>query len=390
MVSGWEESAELKLYIHPGASVREAQAGWTSVDVRGGQNLTGVEDAAFADMNVDGNPDAIVSATEGEGARGNRRIRIHRWDSSKPVSDPDSWQGSVVFRDEPGERFMKVRTAQLDGKNGADIVAASRDLFENEQNPGEVTTKGGIFLYTSPPLARISDTTAWNRQRLADVHKGKSIELLDMDSDQDTDILYSGAKNVLWLENPGDAGAGHEWKSHWIGIGSDLTLCDVDGDGVQDIVATASRKEYPVVARWFQGVKEMNNRNRSWQPRDIRIEPELPIRFYQSGQFSLKSIACGHFRQQATSSDPPDIVITASGSGFGIFMVVAPPGYEVDSDVPWAAVPVTDYSWIMKYDNILSIDMDSDGDMDLVTTEENEGLLLQGAGVLWYENKSCQ
>ena len=131
-------------------------------------------------------------------------------------------------------------------------------------------------------------------------------------------------------------------------------------------------------------------RAKAVEQRGIRIEPELPVRFYQSGRFSLKSIACGHFRPQTISSGPPDIVITASGSGFGVFMVVAPQGYAGDSDVPWAAVPVTDYSWIMKYDNILSIDMDSDGDMYLVTTEENEGLLLQGAGVLWYENKSCQ
>ena len=100
VVTGWEESAELKLYIHPGASVGESQAGWTSIDVSGGPNLAGVEDAAFADLNLDGNLDAIVSATEGEGAGRNRRTRIHLWDGSARLSDPGSWQGSVVFLDE--------------------------------------------------------------------------------------------------------------------------------------------------------------------------------------------------------------------------------------------------------------------------------------------------
>jgi hypothetical protein len=44
----------------------------------------------------------------------------------------------------------------------------------------------------------------------------------------------------------------------------------------------------------------------------------------------------------------------------------------------------------MKYDNIIAADMDLDGDTDLVTSEENEGLLLRGAGVLWYENQNCR
>ncbi|NND67044.1 MAG: hypothetical protein HKN19_05595, partial [Halioglobus sp.] len=39
--------------------------------------------------------------------------------------------------------------------------------------------------------------------------------------------------------------------------------------------------------------------------------------------------------------------------------------------------------------NILPADIDGDGDTDLVTSEENEGWLLRGAGVLWYENTSC-
>lgn len=390
VVSGWEESAELKVYLHPGAAVGQPGATWINVDVRGGQDMSHIEDAAFADFDDDGRADAVVSATEGVGADGNRRIRIHRWDTTRPVDDPGGWHGSVVFRDLPNERFMKVRVAQLDGRDGADIVAASADLHENPQDSGEVTTAGGIFLYTSPPLPQISNTADWQRKRLADVPKGKSIELLDMDADQDIDILYSGARNVLWLENPGSANASGEWESHWIGSASDLALCDVDGDGVQDIVATASKKEYPIVARWFAGIRDKTVRLRRWEQHEIRIEPGLPFNIYHWDNFSLKSIACGHFRQHANASGPEDIAITTSGSGYGIFLVVAPENFTRDSNAPWTAVPITPYNWIMKYDNIIPADLDSDGDLDLVTTEENEGWLLQGAGVLWYENKSCE
>ena len=38
----------------------------------------------------------------------------------------------------------------------------------------------------------------------------------------------------------------------------------------------------------------------------------------------------------------------------------------------------------------LAEDIDNDGDLDLVTTEENTGWLARGAGVLWYENRPAR
>ena len=70
--------------------------------------------------------------------------------------------------------------------------------------------------------------------------------------------------------------------------------------------------------------------------------------------------------------------------------MVAPAEFAQYDSVPWTAVPITPYNRIMKYDKILPVDVDSDGDTDLVISEENEGLLLQGAGVLGYENGSCE
>jgi FG-GAP-like repeat len=80
VVSGWEESAELKLYLHPCPAISQSGTRWASVDVSGGEPMVGIEDAAFADLDGDGKPEAIVSATEGEGDDVNRRIRVHRRD----------------------------------------------------------------------------------------------------------------------------------------------------------------------------------------------------------------------------------------------------------------------------------------------------------------------
>lgn len=379
VVSGWEESAELKIYLHPGAGVAAGAAPWPAVEVARGDAVRDIEDAAFADLDNDGRVDAVLSATEGKGANANRRLRLHR-------QVGDAWQDTVLNRDTATERFMKIRAAQLDGRNGADIVAVSRDLLEDPADPEKISTPGGVFLYSAPAAPALGETAAWTRQRLADVHKGKSIELKDFDADGDTDILYAGARNILWLENPLREGKGDEWRSHWIGTGSDLALCDVNGDGIDDIVATESSKAYPVVARWFAGIDDKKHRHRQWQSHDIRLREELPFGILTPNNYSTKSIAC----TDLDGDGQVEIAITASGSGYGIFVVHPLEAPQAAPDTPWRAEPITGYQWVMKYDNILPADIDGDGDTDLVTSEENEGWLLRGAGVLWYENRPCE
>jgi hypothetical protein len=39
-----------------------------------------------------------------------------------------------------------------------------------------------------------------------------------------------------------------------------------------------------------------------------------------------------------------------------------------------------------KYDRIELLDLDGDGDLDVVTTEENYGQNSSGLGLLWFEN----
>ena len=55
----------------------------------------------------------------------------------------------------------------------------------------------------------------------------------------------------------------------------------------------------------------------------------------------------------------------------------------------------TDSQWIWhelsglegyKFDRIELLDIDGDGDLDVLTTEENYGTNSKGLGVIWYEN----
>lgn len=389
VVSGWEKSGQLKVYFHPGVSRLASDKPWQSVDIRGGEPVPNIGDAAFADMDGDGTLDAVLSSSEGKGeSLGDRRVRVHHWDNSKPITKPSSWTTSGIFRDEPTDRFTRVRAAQMDGVSGVDIVALSRDLYEENAKQEAPSTSGSVSLFISPSHNSISTPNQWQRKTLAEVEKGKALELIDLDGDGLRDILYASNRQIAWLKNPGPSPDG-DWSNQVIGAASDFALCDINGDGKQDIVATAGRKDFPIVARWFEPIRGTENDAIRWRHRDISIGGKLSSRFYQLENFALKSIACGNFRPNTEASMYKDIIITTSGSGFGIFLVVAPATYADDETQDWAALPLTEYKWITKYDDIIATDLDQDGDTDFVTSAEDDGLLFQGAGVLWFENQPC-
>ena len=207
-----------------------------------------------------------------------------------------------------------------------------------------------------------------------------------MDGDGDIDILYADTSHVAWLNNPGLDNREHEWENIRIAGASDMAVCDVDADGLPDVVATARRHERPILAHWY---KRLAKDGREWQAHDIQLRSALPLGLLRPDNFALKGITCGHFRLGAESTDPLDIAITASGSGHGVLVALAPDQARLEHQEPWTLGLLEDHRWFMKYDNILSLDLDNDGDLDLVTTEEQRILLSEGLGVLWYENKPC-
>ena len=79
-----------------------------------------------------------------------------------------------------------------------------------------------------------------------------------------------------------------------------------------------------------------------------------------------------------------DGVHTGSGRGHGVFIMS--PRADIASGKIWDLTNVTPYADDMRYDNLQLVDMDNDGDLDVLTSEEGEGFFTVGDGVLWFEN----
>jgi hypothetical protein len=356
LTSGWEESGWVKLYFNPGPS--SVTSPWPSVDVEGGLNLYETEDASFADFDGDGDIDAIVSACDNPC----RKIGIHWLVNPGKMGSASAWKGTWLDAT-TNDMFLKTRVGQIDGVGGRDVVAGSK-------------TKGGavghLIWYRAPAVPSHANAGAWKAYTIAQISWIKNIEILDIDKDGDNDILISD-DTLSWFENPG-VPATSGWVRHDIAKHGIFSLCDMDKDGEKDIVAVSSPKSN-VFARWYK----RQAGGTSWKAHDVKVQNNhIPP---GSSEYVLKGVDCGDL----DGDGKIDLAFSASGEGPGVVWLShngATPAASGYWD--WHGV-LKDAT--MKFDNIRAVDLDKDGDLDLVSTDENGGFMNKGWGVIWFENK---
>jgi len=340
IVTGWEEGGLIRAYLNPSrVGVRER---WRAVTVG---KVKDPEDAVFVDLDQDGRID-VVSSCEGE----QRSMFVH-W----APKDLDRYWDESAWRTEPipataGMRWMYATPMQVDGKNGVDLIVGGKD-------------KDAAIGWLEAP-ANPRDLAAWAWHPLRPVGWIMSIYTADMDGDGDLDILASDRKGaesgVFWLENPGPGPAQRQpWKDHRIG-GQGLEVmfldqADIDGDGLRDIVAA-------VRPRSIQIYRRLSKDGTRWSTQTI----PLPA---WSGD--AKGIRVGDINNDGKL----DIVLScerAHGYRSGLLWFSG-----ADNWTPRDIAGVEG----VKFDLVELIDMDLDGDLDVVTCEEVANL-----GVIWYEN----
>ena len=350
MVTGWEEGGITKLYLHPGND--KVTQPWPTVVVG---KTPSVEDAVFADMDNDRQLD-IVSCSEGAA----KKIWVH-WSPKKDLLHSAQWKQAVLPASEGRMMWMYAEPVQLDGRYGVDLLAAGK---------GEEAALGW---FEAPEKA--GDLVSWKWHRISAVGWVMSIILRDMDHDGDPDIVISDRRGkqqgCRWLENPGPVAAPQAaWENHFIGAKGHevmfMTMADIDGDGVEEAVVPER------TAQKIRIYKRLSEDATQWKEQTVALPTT-------TGQ--AKSVAVGDINGDGVS----DLVHSTNTDGAAKDGLTWVDGKSLDtsSKITFQSISGAHNA---KYDKVELLDLDGDGDLDVLTCEENYGAHSEGLGVIWYEN----
>lgn len=370
LVSGFEEGGKTRIYRNPGEG--NADQHWEYVTLPSPD----VEDAVFVDLDNNGIMD-VVTASEG-----NTNAIIFHWapDDMDDYLDPDQWQSQPVPAAEGLSAWMFAVPVDMDQKHGRDIVIGSK------RKRGEEGDDRALVGWLEAP-EHPRDVSSWDFHPLTEAGWIMSMEVTDMNDDGHKDLLISDRKfssrtGVRWLENPGPKTEKFysSWKSHMIGVeeGEPMFLAweDVDGDSLKDIVVPDLTNHLVL----FEQTRDPDNR---WEKHTVGYPTWAGSRG--------KAVAVADINLDGNS----DIVLSFEEKG-----EVASLSYEDYKDtgkysVIWGTYQEEPFreSWDFfkasgrkgrKFDLVNMIDLDGDGDLDILTNDENEEG--DGLGVVWYEN----
>ncbi len=300
--------------------------------------------------------------------------------ASGPQSDATRGASGPHWETEPfpalaGQRLaMFCLPMQIDGAGGIDLVVGSK---------GKEADVGWL---RSPKEPR--DLSAWTWHPLTKAGWIMSLVARDMDGDGDEDVLVSDRKGanrgVYWLERPEPKDASGPWSLHFLrGFEGEVMFLDVGQ--VSNRVGQVSNlsKQKGQVENLSYEIIVPTHDNRLWlaHGNDTKGDKwdvkELP---WPKGIGNGKSAAFADIdldgrRDIVISCETREQVLGIVWLTMGKLGQVENLSYEIH-EISGIAGPKG-----LKFDRLELIDLDADGDLDVLTTEERSLW-----GVVWFEN----
>ena len=347
VVTAWEEGGLIRVYLHPGE--KNVTEPWPKVTV--GQ-VPSPEDAVLVDLDNDGHWD-VLSSCEGRA----KSLFVH-W--APPEQDQflleSSWSTQAIPAAEKKEAWM-FALPLLDAASPVQSIVL-----------GSKGNRASVSLARIPLNPRAM--SSWKVDPLYRAGWIMSLRHFDFDADGDLDVLVSDRKGntsgVLWLENPGGHSTGEmrPWREHRIGAtGEEVMFLDIREDTTKKQLSIAAAVKPNQV---LQFTADRTN-PLQWQSSRLVIDALTgTAKAVKYADINLD----GHLDLVASCEQ-------ANGSRIGVYW------FAIQTSENRSVSNIHDISGPqgIKFDRIETIDLDGDGDLDVMTCEERDNL-----GVIWYEN----
>jgi hypothetical protein len=349
---GWEQSGRSRIYLHPGAG-GDPRRPWPLLEAGPAPE---VEDAHLIDLDGDGRLD-VLSCTDGH-----RRIVAHF--APRPGEPEDAWETRTfptsVMPDHP---WMFSVAVDLDGDGRPDPLVGGKST---------AATVARLGWLEAPPGDR-RNLAAWRFHAIGDVGWTMTLRTHDFNADGRPDLFVSdrrpnaGLQGLRWLEQPEDPRT--PWPVRFIGARNRevmfADLADLTGnDTPEAVVVTHDRR-----LLWYERSGD------DWREHEIAWPGDAVGRIG-------KSVAAG----DVDGDGRPDLVVSTEGAKdrTGVFLLSY---LKSPYDREWAWRPIAAREG-EKFDLSVLVDLDADGDLDVLITEEanNSANPADSLGIVWYEN----
>ncbi|MFN3165963.1 MAG: FG-GAP repeat domain-containing protein [Phycisphaeraceae bacterium] len=346
IVTGWEEAGVVRLYLNPGPD--KSKDKWPAVTVGKAGN---VEDAVMVDLDQDGAID-VVSSCEGK----TKTMYVH-WgpkDKSK-LLDEGAWATEAIPATAGLQQWMYCLPMQVDARRGVDLVVGSKN-------------KGASVGWLESP-ANPRDLKTWTYHKICNAGWIMSLEpAFDPDVAPATILVTDrkGEHRGTYLMRFTRSGAQPEWHQTTIELGqAEYMFASYNRTGRRLAVATRDG-----AIRVFDRLNAFSAAE-SGKRFDVTGVPN-PFNITHG-----KAVAWGKIDED----EHADLVVSFNTQGQhgkpGVSWIKVDPDKDPKD---WRAFNIAGLEG-KKFDRIELIDLDNDGDLDVLTCEEADNL-----GVVWYEN----
>jgi len=374
----------ISIVFHPG-DPEAVYSEWEKVVVSQGSN---VEYADFGDFDSDGNLD--IAYANGDASS----VSIVWGPEKKRVKEPGAWRdGGPLPESVDKGHYLFLQSFDVNADGTSDIVAGGR----MKKTDGRFT---GLIWFQAPAdrkdRRKLGKWRQWTID--PDLESGHGFVFVDIDSDGDSDIVVGNAdwdttdheEAIFWYENPGPSSSqiGKPWKKREIMRSqlffskNQLGVGDLNKDGKVDLVAQSDNLVFymeqinPEQWKINQIVKPEITR---WVTRPIKL-----VDLDQDGNLDIVGMTIHNYGYTPLGK----------ASVFWMQYQGDKPGVDnwTTRVIKWSDGFSTSHRWQgEKWDHMRFVDMDQDGDLDIVgnceeyytrENEKRETLL----GVVWFEN----